>query len=214
MAMKRGRIKKINQEKGSAFISPEGDSKDVYFLVSKVQGGYPKENDKVEFEVQETSQRPQAINIKLIPKDALTNGQGKQRSAKLPPSFVFDTFYNRETGKLKDELFYDIPEKAAKLFKKEGLTSSSFRNLYQGLLSFILPLRDKRISFEEAREKFGIFYTERVVRQNNRNQGDKTIMPDIVLEWFNRHRELAISSKEEMLGLFRFITSVLCYFEA
>lgn len=211
--MKRGKIKKINQEKGFGFITPDGEQRDVYFLLNKVQGGHPKENDRVEFEIQETPQGLQANNIRLVSNDAPRSAERYQREGELPNFLVFDSFYNKETGQLKDEVFYDVPEKAARIFKDAGLTSSSFRNLYQGLLSFALPLRDKRISFEEAREKFGVFYTERIVRQNTRNEGGKILMPDIVLKWFEKHRQLALSKREEMLGLFRFVTSILCYFE-
>jgi len=126
---------------------------------------------------------------------------------RLPDEFVFSTFYN-ERGKLKDSLFYEKAQGLAELFHGEGLKSTPFRHLYQGFLAFAVPLRDKRMDFDSARERFGIFYVERVVRQTQRGY-----LPHVVKDFFDRHRDLALSSHEEMLGLFRYLTNVLCYFD-
>lgn len=124
----------------------------------------------------------------------------------LPDALVFDSFYD-EAGKLRLALFFERPAQVAALFGKAGLKPTALRAVYQGFLSFAGPLRDGRMDFPTARERFGVFYVERVVRQTNRK-----ILPLIVLDLFEQHRDLALSSREELLGLFRYLTNILCYF--
>lgn len=131
---------------------------------------------------------------------------GRSAQSSFPEKLVFDSFYT-ESGKLKEELFFGAPQQAAELFRRSGLKSTSFRSLYQAFLGFAGPLRDKRIDFETAKERFGIFYVERVVRQTKRGY-----LPTNVQELIDRHRSLALSSREEMLGLFRYVMNTYCYF--
>ena len=119
----------------------------------------------------------------------------------------FDSFYN-EHGKLKDELFWGAPETAANAFQQAGLKPNALRNIYQGFLSFAVPLRDGRMDFDTARERFGVFYVERVVRQVNRE-----VVPQVVLDFFERHRQLVLADRREMLALFTYLTNILCYFK-
>lgn len=138
-------------------------------------------------------------------------GEGKQQRGKrsavtLPDSVVFATFFDDE-GKLRQELFFEAPQRVADLFQKGGYKPTALRRLYQGFQSFALPLRDGRMDFATAQEKFGVFYVEGVVRQFNRE-----FLPEVVKQFVDRHRELALSGKDEMLGLFRYVTNILCYF--
>jgi len=138
-----------------------------------------------------------------------TGGGGERTAsppARLPDALVFDTFYNAE-GKLRPGIFYEAPLQVAELFLRAGVKPAPFRRLYQGFLGFAGPLRDGRMDFETARERFGVFYVERVVRQVQRG-----FMPGVVADVIDRHRDLALSKKLEMLGLFRYVTNILCYF--
>ena len=125
---------------------------------------------------------------------------------KVPDNLIFETFYN-EGGKLRQELFFDAPQTLAKLFQSAGLKSTALRALYNGFLSFAAALRDGRIDFDTASERFGVFHVERVVRQAKRGH-----LPPVVEDFMERHRALALSSRQEMLGLFRYVTNTLCYF--
>lgn len=143
------------------------------------------------------------------------NDRGMQRGVSaVPAEFIFtDTFYNID-GNIKEELFYNHPKKVAGLFESERLKSTALRQLFSSYLKFASRLRDGRISFDKAREQFDVFYTERVVRQNNRrDSSNKPLLPDIVVDFVNRHRELVRKDKKEMLGFFRYLTSILCYFQ-
>jgi len=117
-----------------------------------------------------------------------------------------DGFYD-PSGCLRMELFFEAPELAAECFRRAGLKATQFRMLYQSFLGFAAPLRDGRMPFEKARERFGVFYAERVVRQAERG-----MVPPVVKAFIDRHRERILSSREEMLGFFRYLTNVYCYF--
>ncbi len=127
-------------------------------------------------------------------------------SAELPPDCIFDSFYG-DDGRLRQEIFYGAPQQAAEAFACASLSAGQLRMLYQGLMAFAAPLREGRTDFADAKERFGIFYTERVIRQEKRGQ-----LPPIVRRLFETHRELALANQKEMLGLFRYLTSILCYF--
>jgi len=58
-----------------------------------------------------------------------------------------------------------------------------------------------------------VFYVERVVRQVNRSRGGQIIMPEVVQQFFDEHRDVILRSREEMLGMFRYLTNVYCYFK-
>ena len=212
---KTGTVKMFSEEKGFGFITPDDGSEDVHFRNNIVQGSSIGQGDKVEFEARKGDKGLSANTVKVIGHSTSAPSRSASRSAALPlpPECVFDGFYNKTSGRLKDEVFFDVPKKAADVFKDAGLTTHALRLLYQGLRGFAAPLQENRLDFNEARERFGVFYSERLVRQKNRNQPSKIMLPEVVLEWFDKHRELALSDRKEMLGLFRFITNVLCYFE-
>ncbi|MGQ9730347.1 MAG: hypothetical protein ACUVX8_03665 [Candidatus Zipacnadales bacterium] len=133
-------------------------------------------------------------------------GDPASPSSRLPDDLVFDTFYD-ENGKLRKELFFQAPQKVADLFRRKQVTKASVRQLYQGLRSFVRPLQDKQIDFDTARERFSIFYVERIVRQVQRG-----FMLPVVADVIERHKDLALSDEQEMIGLFRYVTNILCYF--
>lgn len=126
---------------------------------------------------------------------------------RLPDHLIFsDSFYN-EAGKLNDSIFYEYPEEVANLFQEAGIGPNALRAVYQAFLTFAGALRDDRMDFAVARERFGEFFVERIVRQVNRD-----VLKPILHDFFERHRELALSGREEMLALFRYFTNVYCYF--
>jgi len=64
-----GTIKKLNTEKGFGFITPEGESKDVFFhrndLVD-VEFDNLNEGDKVTFEKEDSEKGPKAVSVTLV----------------------------------------------------------------------------------------------------------------------------------------------------
>jgi len=117
---------------------------------------------------------------------------------------------------MKEDIFYGCPEKVARLFEQAQYKSSAFRNLFNAFqrFAFKLKMRDETMSFEKAKEEFGTFYTQHVVRQHNRTDSrNNPLLPDIVLDFIKKHRDLARKNREEMLGLFQYLTNVYCYFE-
>ena len=66
--MTTGKVKWFNEAKGFGYITPDDGSKDVFVHFSAIQSsGFKtlKEDDKVEFEVQESPKGPRAANLKL-----------------------------------------------------------------------------------------------------------------------------------------------------
>lgn len=133
-------------------------------------------------------------------------GGGTPAPAALPSDLVFESFYD-ENGTLKLAIFYEAAEKAAKAFRKADLKSSSFRRLYQSFLGFAGPLRDRRMDFPSALERFATFWVEGVVRQEQRG-----FLPSIVKDFVDKHRAAIERDQREMLAFFRYLTNVYCYF--
>jgi cold shock protein len=64
--MATGIVKWFNNAKGYGFITPDGESKDVFVHFSQIGGeGYKSLNEgqRVEFEVREGSKGPEATNV-------------------------------------------------------------------------------------------------------------------------------------------------------
>lgn len=65
--MKTGKVKWFNADKGYGFIVQE-DGKDIFVHFKDIQGGVNalKDNDSVEFDVEEGRKGLQAVNVKKI----------------------------------------------------------------------------------------------------------------------------------------------------
>ena len=66
--MTTGTVKWFNDAKGFGYITPEDGSKDVFVHFSAIQaGGFKtlKENDKVQFDVEQNAKGPRAANVKM-----------------------------------------------------------------------------------------------------------------------------------------------------
>jgi len=63
----QGTIKKIIEHRGFGFIATEGESDDIFFHRSQIQGNLVfeelNEGQTVEFELEDTFKGPQAVNI-------------------------------------------------------------------------------------------------------------------------------------------------------
>ena len=67
--MATGVVKWFNNTKGYGFITPDGESKDVFVHFSQIAGeGYKSLNEgqKVEFEVREGAKGPEATNVVAV----------------------------------------------------------------------------------------------------------------------------------------------------
>lgn len=216
--MEKGRIKKWLDDRGFGFIQPDKGGEDLWFhrdsIVTWEQE--PGDGALVEFErvFDQKKGKWQAKNVKLLgaPQEARSTPSPAAASATLPPECVFDSFYDAQTGEFKQDLFSGAAEMAARAFRAGGLKTAQFRQIFNALRTAAVPLREKRVSLGKARERFNTFYVERIVRAHARNEASKVILPDGVKEFFDKHKDLALSSREEMLGLFRYVTNILCYF--
>lgn len=212
--MPKGTIKTFIEDQNFGFIAPDDGGKDMHFSRRAVQQGAHDiaAGASVEYEIG-PGRKPGEFTAKRVvitgspTRQAPAASPGRpQAGARLPKEALFpDTFY--EAGQLRQELFFDAPQILADCFKRADLKSSQFRQVYQAFLGFAGPLRDGRLSFNAARERFGVFYVERIVRQTERG-----MLPAIVKEFVDAHRDAALRTREEMLGFFRYLTNVLCYF--
>jgi len=204
--VKKGTIERYSADREFGFIRPEDGTRDVYFTNSVVRGE-PAEGARVEYEADPSPRGPTARRVVVLPPRNAGRGRGhRQTTAALPQECIFDTFY-ADNGEPHQELFFGAARQAAKAFEEAGLSQVQLRQVYQGMMSFARPLQDNRITFDAAKTRFGIFYVERIVRQANRET-----IPKVVKEFFDAHCPAALSSRNEMLGLFRYVTNVLCYF--
>ncbi|MCS7239420.1 MAG: cold shock domain-containing protein [Thermoguttaceae bacterium] len=209
--MKKGTIKTFNAERGFGFIRPADGSAEIFFHISVVKDmGYPvEEGSPVEYE-DGPGRKPgerQATRVIVTGEPSANPAPVPRGDIALPPDCVFKKSFYDESGHLRQELFYHAAEKVADIFRRAQLKATQLRQLYNGFLSFARRLADRSISFEDAKERFGTFYCERIVRQHMRE-----ILPAVVKAFFDEHRELALSSDREMLGLFRYLTNIYCYF--
>jgi CspA family cold shock protein len=66
--MSTGTVKWFNDSKGFGYITPDDGSKDVFVHFSAIAAaGFKtlKENDKVQFDVEENPKGPRAANVKM-----------------------------------------------------------------------------------------------------------------------------------------------------
>ncbi len=63
--MSQGRVKFFNREKGFGFIVMEGTSKDIFVHTSGLIDEI-RENDEVEFEIEDGKKGPNAVRVRVI----------------------------------------------------------------------------------------------------------------------------------------------------
>lgn len=217
--MKKGRIAKYMDDKGFGFIAPDDGGKDVWFHARSVndrgfaiEAGAPVEYEEGpgrqpgKTEARRVVVLGEADSAPARPVSGRNESANHAAPSALPPECLFPSFYD-PSNQLDPKVFYESPKRAADVFRRAGLKSSQFRQLYQGLLAFAGPLRDNRLDFATACERFGVFYCERVVRQVERK-----ILPAVVKDLIDAHRDAALRDRREMLALFRYVTNIYCYF--
>ena len=68
--MPSGKVKWFNAKKGYGFITEDETNKDIFLHVSALEASklrVLKEDQKIVFDIKEEKDKPQAINIKIIP---------------------------------------------------------------------------------------------------------------------------------------------------
>lgn len=63
--METGTVKFFNEEKGFGFITPDNGGKDIFVHVSGIEDEL-REEDKVEYNVEEGRKGPNAVNVRRI----------------------------------------------------------------------------------------------------------------------------------------------------
>ncbi|HLS31029.1 MAG TPA: cold-shock protein [Flavobacteriaceae bacterium] len=63
--METGTVKFFNETKGFGFIKPDNETNDVFVHVSGLEDEI-REDDRVEYEVQEGKKGPNAVNVRLV----------------------------------------------------------------------------------------------------------------------------------------------------
>lgn len=219
--MPRGKIKTYLEDRRFGFITPDQGGGDLFFHFDDVNDrGYAIEaGAPVDFEIK-PGRKPgelKAVRVRVLdfapdessgPTKATRPSRSPSTAQQpdLPPECLFDSFYG-DDGRLEPRVFYEAAQKAAEVFRRSGLKSTQFRQVYQGFMSFAGPLRDNRLEFAEAKERFGAFYVERIVRQTERK-----VLPRVIKALIDAHRELALSDRRETLALFRYLKNIYCYF--
>jgi cold shock protein len=69
ISMTEGTVKWFNDGKGFGFITPDGDTKDVFVHFSEIQGGgfrSLEENQRVKFEITQGPKGPQAVGVTAV----------------------------------------------------------------------------------------------------------------------------------------------------
>jgi cold shock protein len=69
ISMTEGTVKWFNDGKGFGFITPDGDTKDVFVHFSEIQGGGFRslaENQRVKFEITQGAKGPQALGVTAV----------------------------------------------------------------------------------------------------------------------------------------------------
>ncbi len=61
---KTGKVKFFNDEKGFGFITPDGGGKDIFFHKTGTKA-HVKENDQVEFSVEQGDKGPYAVDVQI-----------------------------------------------------------------------------------------------------------------------------------------------------
>lgn len=132
---------------------------------------------------------------------------GSELPRRLDDRFVFSTFRTEDWSE-KQKLYFDAPRELAEVLRpSKRLSATALRRVFNAFAAFARRLAKEPAYWPQAQERFGHFYVTAVVRQVKRK-----VIPEIIQDLFDRHRKLALSSAEEMLGLFKYITYLLCYY--
>lgn len=196
----RGIIKTFDTRKGFGFISVDGGGDDYFFHLSAILNPDTYHGDSglpVDFEATKDTRtgKNRAEQVQIL-----------DITQALPEGCRFDSFLS-EDGHLNPELFFEAPKRMAKVLSTARVNPGQLRLLLQRFSAFAQPLKDGKLNFFDAREKFGVFYIESLVRQVERK-----LLPLILKSLIDAHREIAFSDPEQMLGLYRYLQNIVCYF--
>jgi len=117
-------------------------------------------------------------------------------------NLLLKTYFD-ENGNILEEIYIDIPQNIANIFKKENLTIKQLRDFFQ------IVSRARiygMIKIERARE---ILYQCRTKLEYQKSRGKIT---NSFYEFMKHHLEIACKDKEHLEAFYQHFDSIVCYF--
>ncbi|MDP8238813.1 MAG: type III-A CRISPR-associated protein Csm2 [Candidatus Hatepunaea meridiana] len=137
---------------------------------------------------------------------ASRGGRSQSFGGTIPDKCTMENFYLPESGCLRPEIFLKEAETLADIFMnaKPSMSQSSIRSMFGMLKSTERRIKhEKEFHIDCVRE---VYY--RFIRhceyQNKRN-----IIPDMFLDFANKHREIATRDKDQFRGFVEYLTSIM-----
>ncbi|OQX79253.1 MAG: type III-A CRISPR-associated protein Csm2 [Candidatus Omnitrophica bacterium 4484_70.1] len=126
----------------------------------------------------------------------------KQKQDKISALFI-DEYFDAE-GRLKKEIFIDIPEKIAHLLSQDGLKINQLREFYQ-----IISKAYREGIRKGLKEVLPILWK---CKPQLEYQRKRDIVPQSFVDFMNHHLNLAQKDIKHLEAFFQHFDAVVCYF--